>query len=372
MSLNKFFENYKQNNIVEYKSEQFNILDYTSKCINCGNCLMHCPIIRQCSAKLYPGPRSIAIGLSREPSNFKALYDVVFYCTGCGACEVYCPSKIPIRKIIEVIRGKLFLQDSKLFPNSHLKVLENLKSSLNIYGQKLDRFGEKKSDAEFILFVGCVGRFFERESVQKTLKLLDYLKLNYTIVDEVCCGSFYDIMGLSIDSQLIEKNVLQFKEAKTNKIVTICPRCFITLKNIPEIANNFKIEHIFSLLDRFNFNKLVDAKIGYHDPCDLGRHEGIYDIPRRIINQISPNFIEFDYSKEYGMCCGAGGGLRGVYLKTSINIAREKINMATSSNMEILLTECPSCLHNLRNAKRSKDNIKIFSVSEFLFSNLNK
>lgn len=372
MSLNRFLEGYKQNNIVEFKSEEFNILDYASRCINCGNCLTHCPIVKHCGAKLYPGPRSISIALSRLPSNFYSLNDLIFYCTGCGACEVYCPSKIPIRKIVEVIRGKLFLQDPKLFPSSHLKVLENLRSSLNIYGQKLDVFGEKKQKAEFILFIGCVGRFFERDSVQKTLGLLDYLKLNYTIVDEVCCGSFYEVMGFPIDFQLVEKNLLQFKEAKADKVVTICPRCFITLKNIPEIAKNFQIEHFFSLLDRFSFNKLVDIRLGYHDPCDLGRQGGIYDIPRRIIKQISPSFIEFDCSKEHSMCCGAGGGLRGVYLKTSINISREKINIAMSSDMEVLLTECPSCLHNLRNAKKSKDNIKIFSLSEFLFSNLNK
>ncbi len=372
MSLSFFLDAYKKNNIVEFKVDEFNVLDYASKCINCGNCLMTCPIIRQCGAKLYPGPRSISIGLSRLPSSFWMLNDLVFYCTGCGACEIYCPSKIPIKSIIKVIRGKMFSQNSTLFPISHLKVLENLKLSLNIYGQKLSDLSRKSQNPEFILFIGCVGRFFELDSIQKTLQLLDYLKLNYTVVDEVCCGSFYEVMGLQIDYQLVEKNLLQFKESKTDKIITICPRCFITLKNIPEIAESFQIEHIFSLLDRFSFNKLVNTRIGYHDPCDLGRHAGVYDIPRRIIRQISSDLVEFDFSKEHSMCCGAGGGLRGVYLKTSINIAREKINRALLSDMQVLLTECPSCLHNLRNAKKSKDNIKIFSVSEFLFSNLNK
>jgi Fe-S oxidoreductase len=124
--------------------------------------------------------------------------------------------------------------------------------------------------------------------------------------------------------------------------------------------------HVVELLSRYDFEPLTEKKVTYHDPCDLGRHSGIYEEPRKILKQIAPNFVEMPRNKELAKCCGAGGGVRGAYGVKSVQIARDRVTEADDTG-EILLTECFSCLHNFKNAKKRKQAVEIYSLSEFIY-----
>jgi Fe-S oxidoreductase len=106
--------------------------------------------------------------------------------------------------------------------------------------------------------------------------------------------------------------------------------------------------------------------VTYHDPCDLGRHCGIYEEPRNTIGKIAPNFVEMPDNREGALCCGAGGGVRGAFAKNSIAMARRRLAQAEEVGAEIVLTECNSCVHNLANAKLRKQKFKIYNTTQFI------
>ena len=124
--------------------------------------------------------------------------------------------------------------------------------------------------------------------------------------------------------------------------------------------------HIIQFLKDFDFGVQTEKRVTYHDPCDLGRHCGIYDEPREIIRKIAPNFVEMPHTRENALCCGAGGGVRGAYPKNSIGMARRRLKEVEEVDADILLTECNSCLHNFSNAKLRKQRFKIYNITQFI------
>ncbi|MCP4575259.1 MAG: hypothetical protein GY846_03100 [Deltaproteobacteria bacterium] len=112
----------------------------------------------------------------------------------------------------------------------------------------------------------------------------------------------------------------------------------------------------------------TEKKVTYHDPCDLGRHCGIYDAPRETIYKIAPDFVEMRHPRENALCCGAGGGVRGAYAKNSIAMARRRLGEVEEIGAEIVLTECNSCVHNLGNAKLRSQKFKVYTTTQFINS----
>src|SRR4030042_926647 len=109
-------------------------------------------------------------------------------------------------------------------------------------------------------------------------------------------------------------------------VITGCPYCFRTFTHHPSYAalkeRSLRILPMISFLKEFRFGVATEKRVTYHDPCDLGRHLGIYEEPREVIRQIAPNFVDMRHNRADALCCGAGGGGRGAYPKNSIAIAR--------------------------------------------------
>ena len=245
----------------------------------------------------------------------------------------------------------------------------------NIYGEE-ERYdwGHKKGIAPYALFVGCVGTYREEESVEETIRLLDLLNVDFTMIDEVCCSGVMEDVGYKIKEGLAEHNLRELKKTSAKTLITTCPYCYRVFKEHGSYRElGMEIKHVTQFLKDFDFGVKTDKKVTYHDPCDLGRHAGIYEEPREIIRKIAPNFVEPRRTRENAMCCGSGGGLRGSFPEDSIEIARNRLSqMIDETGAEILLTECPSCLHNFRNAKLRKQKIEIYNITEFIAQLLQK
>jgi Fe-S oxidoreductase len=127
-----------------------------------------------------------------------------------------------------------------------------------------------------------------------------------------------------------------------------------------------KIIHLSQFLKDFDLNVKTDKRVTYHDPCDLGRHCGIYEEPREIVRKIAPDFVEMRQNRADALCCGAGGGVRGAFAKNSIAMARERLKGVEEVGADILLTECNSCVHNLSNAKLRAQKFKIYTTTQFI------
>jgi Fe-S oxidoreductase len=188
------------------------------------------------------------------------------------------------------------------------------------------------------------------------------------MIDEVCCSGVLEDVGYKIKGELAQHNVREIKKTEAKTLITTCPYCYRVFKEHSAYKDlGLEVKHITQFLKDFDFQVKTEKKVTYHDPCDLGRHAGIYEEPREIIRKIAPNFVEPRRTRENAMCCGAGGGFRGAYPKESVKIARNRLSqIIEDTGAEILLTECPSCLHNFRNARLRRQNIEIYNITEFL------
>ena len=345
------------------------------QCSRCGFCRAVCPIF-----DLTKRPITNARGkmiLMKEVMEGKlpvteGVAQALLRCTTCMNCTVNCPSGADPQEVIKAARKDMVAAG---FDNLFKKMGEVVEKYGNIYGEE-ERYdwGHKKGTAPYVLFVGCVGTYREEESVEETIRLLDLLKVDFTMIDEVCCSGVMEDVGYKIKEELAQRNVQELKKTSAKTLITTCPYCYRVFKEHPSYKDlEMAVKHVTQFLKDFDFRVRTNKKVTYHDPCDLGRHAGIYDEPREIIRKIAPNFVEPRRTRENAMCCGSGGGLRGSFPEDSIEISRNRLTqIIEETGAEVLLTECPSCLHNFRNAKLRKQKIEIYNITEFIAQLLQK
>ncbi len=340
-----------------------------AQCSRCSFCRAVCPIF-----DLTKRPIANAGGkmiLLKEIMEGKlpltdAVAQAFLRCTTCMNCTTNCPSGVDPQEMVKVMRKDMV---GAGFDNLFRAMGETVERYGNIYGETEHHdWGHKKENATHALFLGCVGTYREEESAREVIRLLDLLKVNYTLLDEVCCSGVLEDVGYKINEGLARRNIEAIRKTGAKTLITTCPYCYRVFKDHPSYKNlGVEVKHITQFLKNFDFKVKTDKKVTYHDPCDLGRHAGIYDEPREIIRKIAPNFVEPRRTRENAMCCGAGGGFRGAFAKESVKIARNRLSqIIEDTGAEILLTECPSCLHNFKNARRQKQKIEIYNLTEFL------
>ncbi|MHA1270547.1 MAG: (Fe-S)-binding protein [Candidatus Helarchaeota archaeon] len=378
----------------EYKYLE-EVRDMIEACFRCGDCraairpavgrYLVCPVRETIPGKWEPffarGKIMLANGLllgDLKPS--QELADIIFQCMICGSCKTICnqsyhPSlKHPLSQLMdhpriwEALRSELVERGFSI--PRHSEILKYCATDHNPYFEKhKDRINwipQGKSfpeEAEYILFMGCTEPYRLPKILQNILKILDASKVNYTILgqDEWCCGSIALRSGdKKLAKKLAEHNFDAIKKTKASKIITHCAGCYRTIKiDYPQLIPDFDLQtiHITELIkdlleeNRLKFVKSINKKVTYHDPCHLGRHTGIYDAPRFILNQIPGiELIEMPRNKENAWCCGAGGGVKSAYPDLSIKIAESRILEAIESGAELITTACPFCLRNLSEA----------------------
>ena len=343
------------------------------QCSRCGFCQAVCPVY---GSTLRPGlnARGKMLLLKEVMDGHLELNDQLseslFQCTTCASCFQNCPSGVHVPDIIKQARKDMVNVGSchPAFEGMY-KVLQK---HTNIYAEDEpeDFERERNQRAAVVYFIGCVGSYREDEVTLATLELLDKLKVDYTLVDEVCCSGVLEDVGYDIIPDLARKNMDLIFDTGAKTVITGCPYCFRTFNNKPQYKGfaekDINIVHITQFLQDFDFPVSTDKRVTYHDPCDLGRHCGIYEEPRNTIRKIAPNFVEMPENREGALCCGAGGGVRGAFAKNSIAMARRRLEQAEEVGAEIVLTECNSCVHNLANAKLRKQKFKIYNTTQFI------
>lgn len=343
------------------------------QCSRCGFCQAVCPVY---GSTLRPALNARGkmlllkevmdgrIDLSDE------LVETLFQCTTCASCAENCPSGVKVPEIIKQVR-KDMVNIGSCHP-AFKGMNEVLKEHTNIYAEDdVEDFGrEKNRKASYVYFVGCVGLYREDEATEAALDLLDRLQVDYTLIDEVCCSGVLEDVGYQINEELAQTNIDRILATGATTVITGCPYCSRTFNNKTQYEdlrqNGVSVIHLSQFLTAFDFNVTTDKKVTYHDPCDLGRHCGIYEEPRETIRKIATDFVEMTHHHSDSLCCGAGGGVRGAFAKNSIAMARRRLKEAEEVGAEVVLTECNSCVHNLANAKLRKQKFKIYTTTEFI------
>ena len=343
------------------------------QCSRCGFCQAHCPVY---GSTLRPALNArgkmlvLKEVMDGEIDLSDELIETLFQCTTCASCTEDCPSGVEVPEIIKQAR-KDMVHIGSCHP-AFKGMNEVLKKHTNIYAEDeaedFDR--ERNKKAQYVYFIGCVGAYREDESTLSTLDLLDRLNVDYTLIDEVCCSGVLEDVGFQINEDLAQKNIARIQSTGAKTVITGCPYCFRTFNNKPQYGalreNGIKVVHMSQFLREFDLEVNTDKRVTYHDPCDLGRHCGIYEEPRKTIRNIAPSFVEMVHHHADALCCGAGGRVRGAYAKNSIAMARRRLVEAEEIGAEVVLTECNSCVHNLFNAKLRKQKFKIYTTTQFI------
>jgi Fe-S oxidoreductase len=343
------------------------------KCSRCGFCQAVCPVYTSTLRPSYNARGKML--LIKEVMDGKLelgdeLIETLFRCTTCASCANNCPSGVNVPEIIKQVRKDIV---NIGFCHPAFKGMKKvLEKHGNIYADDEPEDFERKCNqrTENVFFIGCVGAYREYETTMGILDLLDRLGIDYTLVNEVCCSGALEDIGYQINDRLAKTNIDLILATGARRVITGCPYCWRTFNSKSQYAifkeQGIKVVHISLFLKDFDLGVTTNKRVTYHDPCDLGRHCGIYEAPRGTIRKIAPNFVEMPHHKADTLCCGAGGGMRGAYPKNSLAMARRRLQEAEEIGAEILLSECNSCIHNLSNAKLRKQKFKIYNTSAFI------
>jgi Fe-S oxidoreductase/nitrate reductase gamma subunit len=319
----------------------------------------------------------------------------IWACTTCAACQETCPVYVEhIVKIID-LRRNLVLAQSKM-PETAQLMLRNMQSrghpwagvqSLRLRGDwtsglELKLLAEGDS-ANTLFWVGCTGALVER-NVEATLSMTRVLKaagVDFAVLGEAetCCGDPARRAGYEFQFQIMaEQNIEVFKAHNIKEIITSCPHCYHTIKNeYPKYGGDFKVVHYTQLIadlirqGKLNLTKELSSILTYHDPCYLGRYNGVYLEPRRILQAIPrTKFEEMGRSRNTSFCCGGGGGHMWIEEQpgtTKINQMRMEDVLKTGAGT--VVTTCPYCLQMFEESiehKNMKDSLKAKDLVEIV------
>lgn len=248
-------------------------------------------------------------------------------------------------------------------------------------------FNAQGERPEILFWVGCAGSFDMRaQKITKAfVEILERAHVSYAVLgdEESCTGDPARRAGNEFLFQMSAlQNIETLNMYGVKKIVTACPHCFNTLKNdYPALGGNYDVLHHTQFIDELlNDNRLkVDLgneKLTYHDSCYLGRVNGEYEAPRRILHQLSKEVVELKRSKRNGMCCGAGGAQ--MFKEDEPGNERINVNRAEeviSSGASIVVSNCPFCLTMMEDgikAKEKQEDVMAFDLAEVIVNNWNQ
>jgi Fe-S oxidoreductase len=235
-------------------------------------------------------------------------------------------------------------------------------------------FSFLKKQSPIVLYVGCVGMSTETETASHAIRLLQRLGVDFTLIDEVCCEAVKDETGSRPNRVRIKQNIERIKEAGGQNVLFLCPTCLKTFSEYDaKEPTGLVFETIVSYLSKhFSFTPLTtdSEAVTYHDPCHLGRGLGSYDGARGLLKILGTKFAEMEHHHQESLCCGAGGGVRAFYPKFSRDIARRRIKEAEEVKADILLTDCLSCKHNLKQGVPFEDKMRVMTTPEYLLEKI--
>jgi Fe-S oxidoreductase len=343
-------------------------------CTQCGYCRSVCPIFEDqgWDSSVARGRVILAYGMLKDRFDIDdSVVEALYQCSTCADCERRCPSNVRVVDIIEAAREDLF---EKQPLEKHRIMVDRIKKYGNPYGETENRgeiFGKKPKKAKIGFFIGCTPSYRNQNLARATMSILDKLGEDYTVIDEVCCGSPMQRVGGNEEDvrKMVDHNLDSVEDLGIETLIFSCAGCFNMFKNhYPEFRElKFKPMHITEFLaDRELPLKEYPKTVTYHDPCHLGRHSEEYEAPRKIIEKIpGAKFVEMEHTKDTARCCGGGGGLRAGFPEISQRVAGRRIDEAEFA--DVLLTSCPFCVNNLTVGKEFTDcEIEIKDIVELV------
>ncbi len=238
---------------------------------------------------------------------------------------------------------------------------------------------------EVLFWAGCAGSFDQRaQKITKAfVRILNAAGVKFAVLgkEESCTGDPARRAGNEFVFQMMAlNNIAILNGYQVKKIVTACPHCYNVLKNeYPELGGNYEVLHhsefLQQLIDEGRI-KVTDREafrgktITYHDSCYLGRANGIYKAPRRVLEKLDAGLVEMERSRANGLCCGAGGGQMFKEEEpgnTRVNF--ERIKDAVITGADIVATACPFCMTMMKDGvanEGKEESMKVLDLAELI------
>jgi len=337
-------------------------------CYQCGKCDVVCPWNRMRPFSIRKIVWQATLGLPEIE------LDEIWRCTTCGRCPSHCPRGVDQIEVGVAIRRIATAYD--VFPSSVAGV-SVAGSSLAAEGNPLGEEREKRDawasglnlrpfaeGMEVLFFVGCYYSYDPR--LQKvavaTANILKQAGVDFGILGskESCCGESIRKTGNEeVFKSLAKENIKAFIDNGVKRVLVASPHCYHTFKNeYPEFMVNFEVVHISQFLaelieeGRLELTGEFKKRVTFHDPCYLGRHNGIYDQPRDVLKKVPGlELVEMPDSRKDSLCCGGGGGRMWAETPKEERFSDLRVAQAREVGADVLATCCPYCISNFEESR---------------------
>lgn len=383
-------------------------------CIMCNRCQDVCPATNTGKAlspaailineryelnKIFPA-FSAGQESPRPLLDFALNEEAAWACTTCNACIEVCPvGNEQMLHIIDVRRERVLT--AAQFPKGLQNTFNHMERAGNPWGMPAaDRLVwakdlpfpvptlEEKSNPEVLYWVGCAVAFDPRaQKIARSMaELLHLAGVDWAVIgkDEKCTGDTARRTGNEyLFAQMAQENVTVLNEIKPKTIVTTCPHCFHTIGNeYPQFGGNYVVKHHTEFIDELlQVGKLKLAANGngvvtYHDPCYLGRHNGVFDQPRALIESTGAKLTEPSRNRSNSFCCGAGGGqFWKDEEKGTERVSTNRYRELKQTGAKTVATGCPFCMRMITEETAKEEPeiaMEVLDVAEIVARNLRK
>lgn len=354
-------------------------------CIQCGRCTGGCPVTVRTDLNVR---RFVYNSLDQSMLDDLAKLPEIWDCTACNTCAVRCPKGLKPLEVLMGLRNILVVEQGTV-QSTVRDALESVFLEGNPWNKSramrsdwmegLDvKIAEPGEKVENLVFVCCTIAYDPRVQMQakNLVKLLNKAGVDYGFIgeSEACCSSEVHHLGEEdLFLEMVEGNTELLNEYEAKRIVTISPHCLSAFKNqYPDLKAD--VIHYTQLIaelleeNKITFNKELQQKIVYHDPCFLGKQNGIFDEPRAILGKIpGAEIVEFERRRERSLCCEGGGGKMWVESESKQErLAETRAKDAGAMGANILAVACPFCVLTLDDAVKAKDLEEQLRVAEIL------
>jgi Fe-S oxidoreductase len=355
-------------------------------CFQCGLCDAVCPWNRVRDFSMRRIIREATFGLTDIES------EDIWRCTTCGRCTQQCPRDV--RQIETVVAARRVATEYGVFP-APVKPIRTISASLSGEGNPLNEERGKRAawaeglavkpftaDMELLYFPGCYLCYDPRlkKVARATVDILNRAGVAFGILgdQESCCGESIRKTGEEeLFRRLAKANIKAFIDNGVKKVLVSSPHCYHTFKNeYPEFMVHFEIVHISQFIGellaagRLTLPGEYAKTITYHDPCYLGRHNGIYEAPRAALRQIDGlRLEEMPDSRAASLCCGGGGGRIWMETMKGERFSDLRLTQAVAVGAEVLVTACPYCIANFEDSRITmgyEDTLQIRDITEVI------
>jgi Fe-S oxidoreductase/FAD/FMN-containing dehydrogenase len=346
-------------------------------CVQCGYCRPVCSLY---SGRLWESatPRGRYYFL-REYAHGnidfdQVMVDTFLLCTTCKRCNQVCQVNLPIQEDFDKMRGFLVMEkEFATYPAFYL-MKAAARTEHNIWAELREHRADwvpeditYKDAGPLAYWAGCTASYIIPDIAQNAFRIFKEagLEVAYLGKDENCCGAPLFMSGQwGVFEEIVRYNIGQFQKRGIKTLIVSCPGCWVFLNHYHRdwakklgLEYDVEIKHISEVIselidqDRLKFKRPVNQKVTWHDPCHIGRHGGIYDPPRKVLQSLPGlELVEMVHNRQDGLCCGSVLTLLKEPYTTSARIAAQRLDEADAAGVGTIYTTCPCCEFQFRNA----------------------